>query len=103
MIYRLGQVRELQLELPEAMNEYQRVTTLLHKVKGKTELRARVAEAMARLLPRVCKVVLRQQVRARCVEDTVWVAPGPRTIKVGGKLEQIQARAGTELQVGTCK
>lgn len=103
MIYRLGQVREQQLELPEAMNEYQRVTALLHKVKGKAELRSGVAEAMTRLRPRVCKVVLRQQVHARCVEDTVWVAPGPRTIKVGGKLEQIQARAATEIQVGTCK
>ena len=103
MIYRLGQVREQQLELPEAMNEYQRVTALLHKVKGKAELRTGVAEAMTRLGPRVCKVVLRQPVHGRCVEDIVWVAPGPRTIKVGGKLEQIQARAATEIQVGTCK
>ena len=30
------------------MNEYQRVTALLHKVKGKTELRAHVAEAIGR-------------------------------------------------------
>ncbi len=103
LIYRLGQVREQQLELPEAMNEYQRVTTLLHKVKGKAELRARVAEAMARLRPRVCKVVLRQQVHARCIEDIVWVAPGPRTLKVGGRLEQIQASTTTDILVGTCK
>lgn len=103
MVFRLGQIREQQLEWPEAMNEYQRVTTLFHKVKGKPELKARLAEAMTRLRPRVCKVVVRQTVRRRCVEETVWVAPGPRTIKVGGKLEQIQARTDSDIQVGTCQ
>ena len=102
MIFRLGQIREQQLEWPEAMNEYQRVTTLFHKVKGKPELKARVAEAMTRLRPRVCKVVVRQPVRRRCVEEIVWVPPGPRIIKVGGKLERIVARTDGEIQVGTC-
>lgn len=102
MIFRLGQIREQQLEWPEAMNEYQRVTTLFHKVKGKSELKARVAEAMTRLRPRVCKVVVRQPVRRRCVEEIVWVPPGPRIIKVGGKLERIVARTDEDIQVGTC-
>ncbi len=102
LIFRLGQIREQQLEWPEAMNEYQRVTTLFHKVKGKPELKARVAEAMTRLRPRVCKVVVRQPVRRRCVEEIVWVPPGPRIIKVGGKLERILARTDEDIQVGTC-
>jgi hypothetical protein len=103
MTFRLGQVRAKQNEWPEAMTEYQKVTTMLRKVKARPELKSQVEKVMKELRGYVCKVVVRARVGTRCVEDTVWVGPGSRTVKVGERQEQIEAQAGAELQLGTCK
>jgi hypothetical protein len=103
MTFRLGQVRAKQNEWPEAMTEYQKVTAMLRKVKVRPELKAQVEKVMKELRGYVCKVVVRARVGTRCVEDTVWVGPGSRTVKVGERQELIEAQAGAELQLGTCK
>ena len=85
------------------MTEYQKAAALLHRAKGRSELHGQLDKAMRELRGYVCKVVVRERVGHRCVEDTVWVGPGARTVKVGERQEQIEAQAGAELQLGACK
>ena len=103
MTFRLGRVRAEQNEWPAAMNEYQKVAVLLHKTKGRSELKGQLDQAMKKLRGAVCKVVVRQRVGHHCAEDTVWVGSETHMIKVGERLEPIEPKAGGELQVGTCK
>lgn len=101
--YHLGEIHEKAKEWPEAMDEYQEVLAISDKVRGKADIKSGTQAAVARLAPRLGQVIVPKNTKRGCQEEIHWLRPGPASIKVDSKFEQIEVKAREVVRVGKCR
>ncbi|MBL9004535.1 MAG: HEAT repeat domain-containing protein [Myxococcales bacterium] len=98
--YQLAQAYEALERWPEAMTWYDKLN--LPQVRLSPERKSHVQQALARLQPRLGKIVMRRKQAGRCQETTIWMPPGQHVLQVAERGESVVVRAGKVTQVGAC-
>lgn len=100
--FQRGQLCSAQHMLPEAMRHYQLVIDPAARTAVVPRQREEAIAASARLSRQLGRVLMEHRRDERCVVETLWMVPGPKSAVVDGVRQSFQVRAGETSRVGSC-
>lgn len=100
--FQRGQLCSAQHMLPEAMRHYQLVIDPAARTAVVPHQRQESIAASARLSRQLGRVLMEHRRDERCVVETIWMVPGPKSAVVDGVRQSFQVRAGETSRVGSC-
>lgn len=98
--YHMAAVYEALERWPEAMTWYEKLSQ--PAVRLSVERRGVVQQAMARLAPRLGKIIMIRKQSGRCQETAVWMPPGQHVLQINQRAESITVRPRSTTRIGSC-
>ena len=86
----------------EAINEYEQIEARSASLRLDPSAKEALAQAIARLRPKLGRVLIRKPGNGKCQESSLWTLPGTISVNLGDTSQDVDVHANQTVRLGSC-